>query len=149
MCTSSKINSNSFSCTNMFFFCFFSGLLLCVCIAFCNVAVMLSLWFKSNQNVYGSNCYPGDMRIGRKHVLMRRSISKMSTNSTWEEVAFGRLMGLLCVIFIVCWMPQLVRSLIYWYSRKKSKKIGIVAISRQILPSFQKIEFLMENLLKI
>lgn len=68
---------------------------------------MLSLWYKSNQNAYGY-CYPGDIRKGRKHVFMRRSISKMSTNSTREEVAFGRLMGLLCVIFIICWMPQLV-----------------------------------------
>jgi hypothetical protein len=29
--------------------------------------------------------------------------------STPEELAFARLMAVLCVAFVVCWMPQMVR----------------------------------------
>lgn len=40
-----------------------------------------------------------------------RSFSKMSTMSTREELAFGRLMGILCVLIVACWLPQLVSNL--------------------------------------
>lgn len=77
----------------------FTGMLLCVCIVFCNITVMRSLCYKGTQNKI------------REPVLMRRmsrSASKMSNSSTREEIAFGRLMGFLCVIFVGCWMPQMV-----------------------------------------
>ena len=90
------------------------GLIFCICIVYCNIAVMRSLCFKGltyNQNGY-EPCLSGFRRIREPAVLMRsisRSVSRMSTTSTREEMAFGRLMILLCVIFLSCWVPQLVR----------------------------------------
>ncbi|XP_065212420.1 prostaglandin E2 receptor EP3 subtype [Planococcus citri] len=76
------------------------GMLLVVCLVFCNIAVMRSL------------CYKGTTQIKiREQVSMRRmsrSVSKMSTSSTREEIAFGRLMGFLCIIFVICWVPQML-----------------------------------------
>lgn len=49
----------------------------------------------------------------REPVLVRRMSrcsSKTSTASTKEELAFGRLMGFLCIIFMICWIPQLVST---------------------------------------
>lgn len=112
-------------------------MLLCMCIVFCNGAVILSLCYKefnlkdenslhnnkSNQNYGSSNSKIKKPVLAKK---VSRTISKMSTTSTREEVAFGRLMGFLCIIFIVCWMPQLVctyfKMLIKSYIKIKQTK---------------------------
>lgn len=87
-------------------------MLLCSCIVICNVAVMRSLRLKrfyANIN-QTDGCRKPVSKLEKPELMRRmsRSCSKMSTNSTREEMAFGRLMGVLCIIFLVCWMPQLV-----------------------------------------
>lgn len=53
----------------------------------------------------------------RKRVLVRRisrSCSRSSDNEqiigqpTSEELAFAKLMAVLCISFVICWMPQMV-----------------------------------------
>ncbi|CAH0391063.1 unnamed protein product [Bemisia tabaci] len=74
------------------------GMILVFCIVWCNLAVMKSLCLKGP---------PGS----RQHVLVRRisrNSSLSSNSSTKEEVAFGKLMVLLCVVFVLCWLPQMI-----------------------------------------
>lgn len=74
------------------------GTLLCVCIVWCNLAVMKAL------------CRTG--RCDNKHRVLARRISRnqsLTYNAcTKEELAFARLMALLCIVFILCWMPQMI-----------------------------------------
>lgn len=76
----------------------FAGTLLCICIVWCNLAVMRAL------------CRTG--RCDNKHRVLTRRISRnqsLTYNAcTKEELAFARLMALLCIVFVLCWMPQMV-----------------------------------------
>lgn len=91
---------------------FATGLLLCNGILFCNLTVMRSLCNKGETLTRTTN--------DKKSVLMRkmsRTCSRTSTTSTREELAFGRLMGFLCMIFVICWVPQLMTiplTQIFW-----------------------------------
>ncbi|XP_065345845.1 prostacyclin receptor [Cloeon dipterum] len=83
------------------------GSLLCLAIVGFNLAVVRAL-----------------CSIGRRSMLDRRVSSRSSSNThhsnyrslaaskslaaTPEELAFVRLMTALCVIFLVCWMPQMI-----------------------------------------
>ncbi|XP_069689810.1 alpha-1A adrenergic receptor [Periplaneta americana] len=102
---------------------FFFGTLLCVCIVLCNLAVIRVL------------CHLG-CRNTRRRVLMRRisrnssatrSVSSGSSTagvlanggevplcnmSTPEEVAFARLMAVLSLMAVLCWMPQMITILL-------------------------------------
>jgi len=40
----------------------------------------------------------------------RRMAASRSMAATPEELAFVRLMTALCVIFLLCWMPQMVKN---------------------------------------
>ncbi|CAB0009612.1 unnamed protein product [Nesidiocoris tenuis] len=75
------------------------GTLLCCCLVVCNIAVMRSL--TTQKKAQAKN----------KKVLIRR-ISKnqdlTASACTNEEVAFARLMVLLCGVFLVCWLPQVI-----------------------------------------
>ncbi|KAJ9580069.1 hypothetical protein L9F63_004261, partial [Diploptera punctata] len=97
------------------------GTLLCLCIVVCNLLVIKVL------------CHLG-CRGTRRHVVWRRisrtrSVSSGSSTtttgvvnggdityynnaSTPEEVAFARLMAVLCIGFVICWMPQMVSILV-------------------------------------
>jgi hypothetical protein len=74
---------------------------LCFCIAFCNLTV---IWELSRIRPHG-------------RVLVRR-VSRSTVNSrtvaerfqTPEEVAFAKLMAIICIIFVACWAPQMVRE---------------------------------------
>lgn len=53
-----------------------------------------------------------------KRMLVRRISRSLSKNSdrseapgtpTGEELAFAKLMAVLCISFVICWMPQMVR----------------------------------------
>jgi hypothetical protein len=88
-----------------------AGSLLCVAIVGFNLAVVRAL-----------------CSIGRKSMLDRRVSSRTNSQlqptsyrriaatkslaSTPEELAFVRLMTALCVIFVICWMPQMVGNMI-------------------------------------
>lgn len=60
------------------------------------------------------------LRIGTTHdrALVRR-ISRSTINQrnctkyqTPEEVAFAKLMAIVCVIHVICWAPQVVRKIL-------------------------------------
>ncbi|KAL1138673.1 hypothetical protein AAG570_008735 [Ranatra chinensis] len=75
------------------------GILLCLCLVVCNVAVMKALVLTKQS------------MLKRKAVLVRRiSRNKDLTlsSSTSEETAFAKIMALFCLTFVVCWLPQLI-----------------------------------------
>ncbi|XP_014249082.1 rhodopsin, GQ-coupled [Cimex lectularius] len=71
------------------------GFLLCCSLILCNLSVMKNLSAPKQ----------------KKKVLVRR-ISRnrdlTCSASTYEELAFARLMGVLCAVIIICWLPQLI-----------------------------------------
>lgn len=79
----------------------FAGTTLCFCIAYFNSQVFVAL-----------------SRIGRKQekVLIRRVSRAIITQNgvnhknipTTEELAFAKLMAFICIVFVACWMPQMV-----------------------------------------
>ncbi|XP_018320628.1 prostaglandin E2 receptor EP3 subtype [Agrilus planipennis] len=74
-------------------FCFI-GTMLCLCIALCNISIIIEL-----------------CRIGNHTRSLLRRCSRSGINnrySTQEEIAFAKLMGYICIIFIACWMPQMI-----------------------------------------
>ncbi|XP_054709344.1 prostaglandin E2 receptor EP3 subtype-like [Uloborus diversus] len=80
------------------FLMFSVGNLLCVVIVCCNLAVVRAL-----------------CRMGRKshahcgRTTVRKDSRELSYNhATQEELSFARLMVVLCVFFVACWVPQMV-----------------------------------------
>ncbi|XP_065166382.1 melanopsin isoform X2 [Atheta coriaria] len=77
------------------------GTTLCFCIAYFNSQVFVAL-----------------SRIGRKQekVLIRRVSRAIITQNgvnhknipTTEELAFAKLMAFICIVFVACWMPQMI-----------------------------------------
>lgn len=91
-------------------FCLCTGTLLCISIVWCNLGVMKEL-----------------IRIGsRKRTLVRRfsrstsqsgnELIEQQSNPTPEELAFAKLMAILCISFVICWMPQMVRLLYSYFN---------------------------------
>uniref|UniRef100_A0A0A9W3D8 Prostaglandin E2 receptor EP4 subtype n=1 Tax=Lygus hesperus TaxID=30085 RepID=A0A0A9W3D8_LYGHE len=75
------------------------GTLLCLCLVLCNVAVMRSL-----------TCQKKAQSKNQKVLIRRISKNRDLTASacTTEEIAFARVMLLLCGVFLFCWLPQLI-----------------------------------------
>ncbi|XP_076358823.1 rhodopsin, GQ-coupled-like [Tachypleus tridentatus] len=77
---------------------FVFGLVLCLVIVYCNLAVVRVLCRM------GKKCMA---RIGR--TTIRKDSRELSYNHTTpEEISFAKFMVILCVFFVVCWVPQLV-----------------------------------------
>ncbi|XP_060839313.1 prostaglandin D2 receptor-like isoform X1 [Rhopalosiphum padi] len=74
------------------------GVFLCFAIVYTNLAVMKALCMKDSPH--------------NKHNVLMRRISRGSSltcnAATKEERAFGWLMFLLCVAFVICWVPQMI-----------------------------------------
>nr|XP_023025315.1 prostaglandin E2 receptor EP2 subtype isoform X3 [Leptinotarsa decemlineata] len=80
-----------------FFFTF--GSILCLCIALCNTSVICELSkIRSQQRVLVR-------RISRSILSNRVGCARYQTP---EEVAFAKLMAFVCIIFLACWVPQLM-----------------------------------------
>ncbi|VEN36224.1 unnamed protein product [Callosobruchus maculatus] len=76
------------------------GATLCICIALCNVAVICELLrIRSQQKVLVR-------RISKAIIVNRDRPGCPARYHTDEENAFAKLMGFICLIFIVCWAPQ-------------------------------------------
>lgn len=102
---------------------FAAGTLLCVCIVLCNLAVIRVL---CHLGCKGTRRKVLGRRIRRNSSRTRSVSSGNSTTgvlanggdityynvSTPEELSFARLMAVLCVAFVVCWMPQMVIQVI-------------------------------------
>lgn len=70
------------------------GTSISMCIALCNISVIYEL-----------------RQIGRTHRGLIRHSSKKNLGDryhTAEEVSFAKLMAVICMIFVICWMPQMV-----------------------------------------
>ncbi|XP_015585768.1 prostaglandin E2 receptor EP3 subtype isoform X2 [Cephus cinctus] len=116
---------------------FFFGTVLCLCIVWCNLAVSRAL-----------------SRLGRRDGTIRR-ISRASSRATplltvagppppivptVEEKAFSRLMAVLSISFVICWMPQMISIPLAQYSMTLPatatgvrKFIGIFHVAAEIL----------------
>lgn len=77
------------------------GTTISLCIALCNISVICELRL-----------------IGRtQRGLIRRSSRKSMGDKcyTAEELSFAKLMAAICIIFVICWMPQMVLIFYYLY----------------------------------
>ncbi|CAG9793513.1 unnamed protein product [Diatraea saccharalis] len=91
------------------------GTLLCVILVYCNLAVIQALYAITAPRAGGQ---PVVRRVSRSSCRQRsmNSGSKPSLNhnpATAEEVAFSRLMATLSVLFMICWLPQMITSALY------------------------------------
>ncbi|XP_067128284.1 rhodopsin, GQ-coupled-like isoform X1 [Centruroides vittatus] len=81
---------------------FVFGMFLCVVIVCCNLAVVRVLCRMGKKNLE---------RLGR--TAMRKDSNELSFNHTTpEEVSFAKLMIMICVFFVICWVPQLITIII-------------------------------------
>ncbi|CAH0561788.1 unnamed protein product [Brassicogethes aeneus] len=77
---------------------------LCLCIALCNTTVVIEL-----------------MKIQKQSKVLVRRVSRSIINNscsryqTPEEVAFAKLMAIICLIFVCCWVPQLISHLLFQF----------------------------------
>ncbi|CAG9855094.1 unnamed protein product [Phyllotreta striolata] len=74
------------------------GTILCFCITYCNTSVICELYrIRSQQRVLVR-------RISRS-IINKKLHSRYQTP---EEVAFAKLMAYVCIIFVMCWIPELM-----------------------------------------
>ncbi|XP_011494400.1 PREDICTED: prostaglandin E2 receptor EP4 subtype [Ceratosolen solmsi marchali] len=112
---------------------FFFGTVLCLSIVWCNLAVARAL-----------------KRLGRRNGALRR-ISRASSRAkplltvagpppevgiTAEERAFAKLMALLSISFLICWMPQMISIPLGQYLQKMPAA-GVLA--KKLIAGFQKV----------
>ncbi|XP_014204582.1 prostaglandin E2 receptor EP2 subtype [Copidosoma floridanum] len=112
---------------------FFFGSVLCLSIVWCNLAVARAL-----------------KRLGRRNGSLRR-ISRASSRAkpllnvaqppaevgiTAEERAFAKLMALLSISFLICWMPQMISIPLGQY---KKNTPGLKLVASKLIAGFQKV----------
>ncbi|CAG4988744.1 unnamed protein product [Colias eurytheme] len=90
------------------------GTLLCAILVYCNLAVIRALYAISGPRGGG----PVVRRVSKSSCRARRAGAGAGTApahnaATAEEVAFSRLMATLSVLFMICWLPQMVTSALY------------------------------------
>lgn len=87
------------------------GTLLCIVLVYCNLAVIKALYAITTPR----GAAPLVRRVSKTSCRQRqRTLANgdqpMHHNAaTAEEVAFSRLMATLSVMFMICWLPQMVR----------------------------------------
>ncbi|KAB7503419.1 hypothetical protein Anas_04862 [Armadillidium nasatum] len=87
---------------------------LCTCIVCCNLSVIRVL------------CDMGKRMISRRYSgsSCRSTSSRcepLYNNATPEELSFARLMAVLSIFFVICWVPQLVTIIAAQHSLLQSK----------------------------
>ncbi|XP_047103872.1 prostaglandin E2 receptor EP4 subtype [Schistocerca piceifrons] len=83
------------------------GTVLCACIVVCNLAViraLCQLGCRGRRRRLGVRI----LRHASRHGEPGAASEIMYNAATTEEVAFARLMAVLCIMFVVCWVPQLM-----------------------------------------
>ncbi|XP_026736109.1 prostacyclin receptor [Trichoplusia ni] len=97
------------------------GTVLCMVLVYCNLAVIRALYAITAPR--GSQ--PVVRRVSKSSASRQRQRSVHSAGAgaaaqpplhnaaTAEEVAFSRLMATLSVLFMICWMPQMLTSALY------------------------------------
>ncbi|XP_047508015.1 prostaglandin E2 receptor EP2 subtype [Pieris napi] len=93
------------------------GIALCMILVYCNLAVMRALYAISTPREGG----PVVRRVSKRSCRSRCDAALHQHNAaTAEEVTFSRLMATLSVIFMICWLPQMVTSALYLTMGKTS-----------------------------
>ncbi|XP_063224944.1 prostaglandin E2 receptor EP4 subtype [Bacillus rossius redtenbacheri] len=105
------------------------GMLMVVCLVLCNVSVIRALCRMGLRGRHGGGEVLG-RRISRSSSRSGGSRTAVAApaapaaagslcynSSTREELTFARLMGLICVVFVVCWLPQMVSILLAQFLR--------------------------------
>ncbi|CAH2095019.1 unnamed protein product [Euphydryas editha] len=87
------------------------GTLLCAVLVYCNLAVIRALYAITAPRGGGP---PVVRRVSKSSCRQRNNTAHTHHNAaTAEEVAFSRLMATLSVLFMICWLPQMVTSALY------------------------------------
>ncbi|XP_073959063.1 prostaglandin E2 receptor EP3 subtype [Choristoneura fumiferana] len=85
------------------------GTLLCVILVYCNMAVIRALY-----EISAPRGAPVVRRVSKSSCRQRAAAGAPHRNpATAEEVAFSRLMAALSVLFMICWLPQMITSSLY------------------------------------
>ncbi|CAK1545797.1 unnamed protein product [Leptosia nina] len=88
------------------------GTALCVILVYCNLAVIRALYAITAPRDGG----PVVRRVSKSSCRQRQRCGEALHHhnaATAEEVAFSRLMATLSVLFMICWLPQMVTSALY------------------------------------
>ncbi|CAH0730813.1 unnamed protein product, partial [Brenthis ino] len=87
------------------------GTMLCAILVYCNLAVIRALYAITAPRGSGP---PVVRRVSKSSCRQRGKAAHAHHNAaTAEEVAFSRLMATLSVLFMICWLPQMVTSALY------------------------------------
>ncbi|KAM3956454.1 rhodopsin, GQ-coupled [Aphomia sociella] len=93
------------------------GTMLCIVLVYCNLAVIKALYAITAPRAGGQ---PVVRRVSKSSCRQRERSINSGNNlhlhhnaATAEEVAFSRLMATLSVLFMICWLPQMVTSALY------------------------------------
>ncbi|KAJ2954578.1 hypothetical protein O0L34_g2870 [Tuta absoluta] len=92
------------------------GTFLCIILVYCNLAVIQALYAITAPR---NGAQPVVRRVSKSSCRQRqRSVNNGTivfhhNAATAEEVAFSRLMATLSVLFMICWLPQMVTSALY------------------------------------
>ncbi|XP_068619691.1 prostaglandin E2 receptor EP4 subtype [Battus philenor] len=94
------------------------GTLLCAVLVYCNLAVIRALYAitlggGAVRRVSRSSCRRQAGRAPAHAPLAPPATLAPHNAATAEEVAFSRLMATLSVLFMICWLPQMVTSALY------------------------------------
>ncbi|KAI5644743.1 7 transmembrane receptor (rhodopsin family) domain-containing protein [Phthorimaea operculella] len=87
------------------------GTFLCIILVYCNLAVIQALYAITAPR---NGAQPIVRRVSKSSCRQRQRSVNNGTNgfhhnaATAEEVAFSRLMATLSVLFMICWLPQMV-----------------------------------------
>ncbi|KAJ8941869.1 hypothetical protein NQ318_001721 [Aromia moschata] len=100
------------------------GATLCICIALCNSSVV---WELSRIRSQGKILV---RRVSRSIISNRVGCSRYQTP---EEVAFAKLMAIVCVIFVACWAPQVISVPIAQFFPKASSTRTFTKIADTLL----------------
>ncbi|XP_022249410.1 prostaglandin E2 receptor EP2 subtype-like [Limulus polyphemus] len=94
------------------YFMFTFGMILCVVIVLCNLTVVTVL-SKVGKTSRG--------RMGRT-TICKISRELLFNHATQEEISFARLMVVLCVFFLICWVPLMMTIVIaQWDPHRKHR----------------------------
>ncbi|XP_076317513.1 prostaglandin E2 receptor EP3 subtype-like [Tachypleus tridentatus] len=95
------------------YFMFTFGMILCVVIVFCNLTVV-SVLSKVGKTSKG--------RMGRT-TICKISRELLFNHATQEEISFARLMVILCVVFLTCWVPLMMTIVIAQWDPHRTHRI--------------------------
>ncbi|XP_047986597.1 prostaglandin E2 receptor EP4 subtype [Leguminivora glycinivorella] len=87
------------------------GTLLCIILVYCNLAVIRALY-----EISAPRGAPVMRRVSKSSCRQRAAVPASESHhnpATAEEVAFSRLMATLSVLFMICWLPQMITSSLY------------------------------------